>query len=78
MSKCYCTALLRPDGTCRYGCPPELRRPARRAERAALVMRERERTEKLISREQASEGMLQAMAKLGIRRPPTPIERWKL
>lgn len=35
MSRCYCTADLRPDGTCPYRCPPEanprhLKRQARK------------------------------------------------
>jgi len=29
--RCYCTDYLRPDGTCRHGCPPELRKPRARA-----------------------------------------------
>ncbi len=39
MTRCYCTAELRPDGTCRHACPPELK-PSR-LRRQAIVARER-------------------------------------
>lgn len=41
--KCYCTEPLRPDGTCKWGCPPEARAPGKRAARVDRVQRDRDR-----------------------------------
>jgi hypothetical protein len=41
--KCYCTAPLLPDGTCRHKCDPALRRPSQRRLHSDAVVRQRAR-----------------------------------
>ena len=35
-TRCYCGELLRPDGSCRYGCPPEANPKLLRSQARAL------------------------------------------
>ena len=58
--RCFCTAVLRKDGTCRYGCNPELRSPAlrRRMENAKLKRRELEGRRIGISVHEARAGLV--------------------
>lgn len=45
--KCYCTAMLMDDGTCRFRCPPHARRPGLRALKTGKIVAERERRAKM-------------------------------
>jgi hypothetical protein len=66
--KCYCMEPLRPDGTCRYGCPPEANPKLLRAQE--LARRERERAaERALARGLTTDEVRHAAAKLA-----TPAE----
>jgi len=63
--KCYCTETLHPDGTCRHGCPPELRKPGARAKKIISITRERERratsTTTMLGTKETREGIAKAL-----------------
>jgi hypothetical protein len=57
MSRCYCTATLRKDGSCPHGCDPAMRPPRGKGRRHAPVGKCMAR-EQLLSREEVRQSPL--------------------